>query len=91
MNEELYEKMELAFAQYGIEDPVEDVLLELAEILSDKGQTGQEVRHKEKYGTVTVEICGICTWEPEEPEELAVLVKWLKIGNQEFKIDDYLL
>ena len=91
MNEELYEKLESAFSQYKIEEEVEDVLLELAELLSDQGQTDKEITHKEKYGKTTIEVCGVCTPDEQEPEEVSVLIKWIKVGNQEFEINDYLL
>lgn len=93
MNEELYEKLEHAFLQYGIEEEVEDVLLELAEMIADKGLSEKDVCIKEKYGKAVIEICGICSAadDADDEDEVSVLIRWMKIDNQEFIINDYLL
>lgn len=91
MNEELYEKIEHAFLQYRIEEEVEDVLLELAELIADRGPSEKEVCIKEKYGKAVIEVCGICSAGEEDEEEPSVLIRRIKIGTQEFEIDDYLL
>ncbi|MEI3181997.1 MAG: hypothetical protein V8S98_00670 [Lachnospiraceae bacterium] len=41
LNEELYETLEQEFEKNKIEDAVEDILLELAELLADQETTGK--------------------------------------------------
>lgn len=91
LNKELYLQLEREFEHCHMEEEVEDVLLELAEILADKGVMGKEVCHQEKYGRTLVEACAVCSPDEEEPEEVNVLVRWIKIGKKEFEINDYLL
>lgn len=88
MNEELYDAMEQAFEKCRIEEEVEDVLLNLAEMMADKGIMDKEVVCKESYGRTVVEGCGICT---EEDGELSVLVKWITVGKKKFEVEDYFL
>lgn len=88
MNEELYDAMEQAFEKCRIEEEVEDVLLNLAEMVADKGIMDKEVVCKESYGRTVVEGCGICT---EEDGELSVLVKWITVGKKKFEVEDYFL
>ena len=42
LNEELYETLEQEFEKNKIEDAVEDILLELAELLADQETTGEK-------------------------------------------------
>lgn len=88
MNEKLYETLEQEFLMNRVDEDVEDVLLDLAESIADKGIMDKEVVCKESYGKTVVEGCGICT---EEAEETNVLIKWIKIGKKEFEIGDYFL
>ena len=43
LNEELYETLEQEFEKNKIEDAVEDILLELAELLADQETTGKKL------------------------------------------------
>lgn len=88
MNEELYEALELEFDKNRVDEDVEDVLLDLAEDMADRGILDKEVISKESYGKITVEGCGICT---EEDGEISVLIKWIRVGKKEFEINDYFL
>lgn len=88
MNEELYEALELEFLKHRVDEEVEDVLLSLAEDLADQGIMDKEVISKESYGKTKIECCGVCT---EEDGEISVLVKWIRVGDKEFEIDDYFL
>lgn len=88
MNEELYEALELEFLKNRVDEDVEDVLLGLAEDMADQGIMDKEVISKESYGRTTIEGCGVCT---EEDGEISVLVKWIRVGEKEFEIDDYFL
>lgn len=87
----LYEQLETELSLNRIEEEAEDILLELSEILADKGIHGKEVHHSEKFGSVLIEVCGICTPAEEEPEEADVWLKWIKIGKKKFEIEDYFL
>lgn len=91
INKELYEQLEEELKACGIDEEAEDVLLDFSEVLADKGITDKELHHSEKYGKTLIEVCGICTPDEEEPEETAVLLRWIKIGKKKFDIDDYFL
>lgn len=91
MDEELYELLETEFLEYRIDGEVEDVLLELAEALADMNIVGKEIVYEETMGHVKLEVCGICEADEEEPEEVSVYIKTLKIAGKEFEIEDYLL
>ena len=88
MNEELYEALEKEFEKCRMEEEVEDVLLDLAELMADKGIMDKEVICKESYGRTVVEGCGICS---EEDGELSVLIQWINVGKKKFEIEDYFL
>ena len=88
MNEELYETLEHEFERNHVDEDVEDVLLDLAENVADQGIMDKEVIFKESYGKTSVEGCGVCA---EEDGEISVLIKWIRVGKKEFKIDDYFL
>ena len=48
----------------------------------------KEVIFKQSYGRTEVHGCGVCA---EEDGETSVLIKWIRVGKKEFKIDDYFL
>lgn len=87
----IYEEVEAELRRLSIKEEAEDVFLELSEILADKGIIGKEVHHSEKYGKAIIEACGICTRGEEDPEDVNVLLQWIRIGKKEFKIEDYFL
>lgn len=89
MNEELYDLLETEFLKYRIDEEVEDVLLALAESLSDTGKIGQESSYSEPIGSATLTIFG--TLEDSEDEDPAVFIRSLKINDKEYEINDYLL
>mgnify|MGYP007108041105 CR=1 FL=1 len=84
MNEELYEALEQELEKNHVEEDVEDVLLDLAENIAERGIMDKEVI----YGRTEVHGCGVCA---EEDGETSVLIKWIRVGKKEFKIDDYFL
>ncbi|MFR3728167.1 U-box domain-containing protein 56 [Lacrimispora sp.] len=88
LNQDIYDLLEKEFEKNGIEEDVEEILLDMAEALADQGIMDKEVRLKESYGKTPVEVTGICS--VEEGEE-TVLIKTLKIGKKEFVIEDYFL
>lgn len=90
MNEELYEELEREFTRCRIDEEVEDILLELAEALSDMGVTGKEISVKEQVGHGKLVAYGICEKE-EDGEEPSVYIKTLVINGKEFEIEDYIL
>ncbi|MDK2965855.1 U-box domain-containing protein 56 [Lacrimispora amygdalina] len=87
-NEEMYEELEAEFEKNHIEEEVEEVLLDLAEALADKGILDKEVNLTESYGKTQIFAAGICT---EEDGESSVLIKRIRIGRKEFEINDYFL
>ncbi len=91
MNEELYELLEAAFAKHHIEEEVEDVLLDLAEMMAEQNILGKEIICKEKIGRTTLEVTGICEADEENPDEASVYIKTLDIAGEVFEINDYLL
>lgn len=88
LNQDIYDLLEKEFEKNGIEEDVEEILLDMAEALADQGIMDKEVRLKESYGKTPVEVTGICSVEEEEE---TVLIKTLKIGKKEFVIEDYFL
>ena len=88
MNEELYEKLEQELEKNHVEEDVEDVLLDLAEKIAERGIMDKEVIFKQSYGRTEVHGCGVCA---EEDGETSVLIKWIRVGKKEFEIDDYFL
>lgn len=91
MNKEIYEQLAEAFEKYRIEEDVEDVLLELAEILADQGSSTGECCVADQYGKIKVEAYGTCTPDEEDPEEASVYIRMIRIGIQEFAVEDYLI
>ena len=87
-NEETYEELESEFEKNHIEEEVEEVLLDLAEALADKGILDKELNLTESYGNTQIVATGICT---DEDGEVSVLIKRIKIGKKEFQINDYFL
>lgn len=88
LNQDIYDLLEKEFEKNGIEEDVEEILLDMAEALADQGIMDKEVRLKESYGKTPVEVTGICSVEEEEE---TVLIKTLKVGKKEFVIEDYFL
>lgn len=91
MNETLYELLEAEFTKHRIEEEVEDVLLDLAEMLAETNTLGKEVTCSEKIGRTKLEAAGICEADEEDPEEVSVYIKTLNIGGKKFEIEDYFL
>ena len=89
MNEELYELLETEFLKYRIDEEVEDVLLTLAECLADTGKNGQETSYTERIGKAELTLYGTC--EEADEDEVSVFARALKINDEEYQINDYLL
>lgn len=90
LNEKLYEKLEHEFLRCRIGEEVEDVLLELAEAMSDKGVVGREISVREQIGNAKIAAYGTCE-EGADGEALEVFIKTLVINGKEYEIEDYLL
>jgi len=88
LNEETYEELESELEKNHIEEEVEEVLLDLAEALADKGILDKDLNLTESYGKTQIVATGICT---DEDGEVSVLIKQIKIGKKEFEINDYFL
>ena len=80
MNEELYEALEQELEKNHVEEDVENI--------AERGIMDKEVIFKQSYGRTEVHGCGVCA---EEDGETSVLIKWIRVGKKEFKIDDYFL
>ncbi|GLC79159.1 U-box domain-containing protein 56 [Lacrimispora brassicae] len=87
-DQDTYEALEMEFERNHIMEDVEEVLLDLAEALADKGMMDKELVLTESYGKIQIQVSGICS---EEEGEVNVLIKRVRIGKKEFEIDDYLL
>jgi len=84
LDQDIYEALEMEFVRNHIKEDVDEVLLDLAEALADRGI----MVLTESYGKTQIQVTGICT---EEEGEVNVLVKQVQIGKKEFEIDDYFL
>lgn len=91
MNEELYEKIEIELLKHRMEDEVEDILLEMAEILAEMNILDKEIICRKKISQLKLEVCGICEKEVENSDEINVYIKTLTINGKMFQIEDYLL
>lgn len=87
-DQDTYEALEMEFERNHIMEDVEEVLLDLAEALADKGMMDKELVLTESYGKIQIQVSGICS---EEEGEVNVFIKRVWIGKKEFEIDDYLL
>lgn len=87
-NQSVYEAIEKELEKNNIEEDVDEFMLELAECLEASEIMDKEVSKTETYGKTQVMVTGICTLQEEEVE---VLIKQIKIGKNEFEINDYLL
>ncbi len=87
-DQDIYEALEMEFVRNHIKEDVDEVLLDLAEALADRGIMDKELVLTESYGKTQIQVTGICT---EEEGEVNVLVKQVQIGKKEFDIDDYFL
>lgn len=85
LNEELYETLEQEFEKNKIEDAVEDILLEMAELLADQETTGKKLTCQSKAGKAKLRACGRCE------EDGGVYIETLTINDHEYVIDDYFL
>jgi len=90
LNQELYEELGHEFTKCRIDGEVEDVLLELAESLADRGIVGREISVKEQMGHAKLAAYGVCE-EGEDGEAPGVFIKTLVVNGKEFEIGDYLL
>ncbi|ADL03921.1 hypothetical protein [Lacrimispora saccharolytica] len=87
-DQDTYEALEMEFEKNHILEDVEEVLLDFAEALADKGLMDKELVLTESYGKIPIQVSGICS---EEEGDVNVLIKRLRIGKREFEIDDYFL
>ena len=85
LNEELYETLEQEFEKNKIEDAVEDILLELAELLADQETPEKKLTCHSKAGKAKLYACGRCE------EDGSVYIETLRVNDHEYVIDDYFL
>lgn len=87
-NQDVYDALEMEFERNHIGEDVEEVLLDLAEALAERGIMDKEINLMESYGKTQVKVYGVCS---EEDGEVNVLMKRIQIGKKEFEIEDYFL
>ena len=87
-DQDTYEALEMEFERNRITEDVEEVLLDFAEAMADRGIMDKELVLTESYGKTPVLVSGICS---EEEGEVNVLIKKVKVGNKKFEINDYFL
>ncbi len=88
LNKEIYQALEAEFERNRIGEDVEEILLELAEALSEREILDKEIQLTESYGKTQINVTGICS---EEEGEISVFIKQVRVGKKEFVIEDYLL
>ncbi|WP_349948810.1 U-box domain-containing protein 56 [Lacrimispora sp. BS-2] len=87
-DQDIYEELEIEFERNNIMEDVDEVLLDLAEAIADRGIMDKELILTESYGKVQIQVTGVCS---EEEGEANVLIKQVRIGKKEFEINDYFL
>ncbi|MDR0925606.1 MAG: U-box domain-containing protein 56 [Hungatella sp.] len=87
-DQDIYEALEIEFERNNIMEDVDEVLLDLAEAIADRGIMDKELVLTESYGKVQIQVTGVCS---EEEGEANVLIKQVRIGKKEFEINDYFL
>lgn len=85
LNETLYEMLEQEFEKNKIEDAVEDILLDMAELLADQEATGTKLTCQAKAGRAKLKVCGRCE------EDGGVYIETFSINGKDYEIDDYFL
>ncbi|SET60350.1 hypothetical protein [Lacrimispora sphenoides] len=88
LDQDIYEALEMELERNHIREDVDEVLLDLAEALADKGIMDKELVLTESYGKTQIQVTGICS---EEEGEVNILMKQVRIGKKEFEINDYFL
>lgn len=91
MDEKTYKKLEAELTKCRIDQEAEDILLDLAEMLAEKGAMEKEISVKENYGKTVVEALGTCSPDEGGDEEPSVYIRLLRVGKAEFEIEDYFL
>ncbi|SEU24638.1 hypothetical protein SAMN05443270_3839 [Lacrimispora sphenoides] len=88
LDQDIYEALEMELERNYIREDVDEVLLDLAEALADRGIMDKELVLTESYGKTQIQVTGICS---EEEGEVNILMKQVRIGKKEFEINDYFL
>ncbi|WP_313582843.1 U-box domain-containing protein 56 [Lacrimispora sp.] len=88
LDQDIYEALEIELDRNHIREDVDEVLLDLAEVLADRGIMDKELVLTESYGKTQIQVTGICS---EEDGEVNILMKQVRIGKKEFEINDYFL
>lgn len=88
LNQDIYEALEKELERNHIREDVDEVLLDLAEALADRGIMDKELVLTESYGKTQIQVTGVCS---EEEGEVNILMKQVRIGKKEFEINDYFL
>lgn len=88
LDQDIYEALEMELERNHIREDVDEVLLDLAEALADRGIMDKELVLTESYGKTQIQVTGICS---EEEGEVNILMKQVRIGKKDFEINDYFL
>lgn len=91
MDKKTYQELEKMLRNHKIREDIDEVFLELAEALADEKTVGETIVKSVKYGKVKVEVCGVCSENEEDAEELDVYMEWIQIGSERIMIEDYVL
>uniref|UniRef100_UPI000A7EA83B U-box domain-containing protein 56 n=1 Tax=Clostridium sp. NkU-1 TaxID=1095009 RepID=UPI000A7EA83B len=78
-DQDIYEALEIEFERNNIMEDVDEVLLDLAEAIADRGIMDKELVLTESYGKVQIQVTGVCS---EEEGEANVLIKQVRIGKK---------
>ncbi|WP_313181057.1 U-box domain-containing protein 56 [Lacrimispora sp.] len=88
LDQDIYEALEMELERNHIREDVDEILLDLAEALADRGIMDKELVLTESYGKTQIQVTGVCS---EEEGEVNILMKQVRIGKKEFEINDYFL
>ncbi len=88
LDQDIYEALEMELERNHISEDVDEILLDLAEALADRGIMDKELVLTESYGKTQIQVTGVCS---EEEGEVNILMKQVRIGKKEFEINDYFL
>ncbi len=88
LDQDIYEALEMELERNHVREDVDEILLDLAEALADRGIMDKELVLTESYGKTQIQATGVCS---EEEGEVNILMKQVRIGKKEFEINDYFL
>ena len=91
MDKKTYKELERLLAVHKLKEDTDEVFLELAEALEEKGIQPEAITVQLRFGKTKVEACGRCNQNEEDPEEVDVYMEWIQIGTEKILVEDYVL